>query len=165
MTNVDVKKQALIFANFRLKDSDGSVKRQKRTAMSDFSSPFSRSLSWENKWKCRFHSFFQMRKPLESETKFFFLSSLFVLSWKTKKHFLLSLYAYLNKYRRCCILGKVRPLQIVTTPPSLRLVSSLFQATSKPLLVFAQTNKGVLIWNNLETYLLYPGGEWVACSD
>jgi len=35
MTNIDVNKQALIFANFRLKDSDGSVKRQKRTAMSD----------------------------------------------------------------------------------------------------------------------------------
>jgi len=82
-----------------------------------------------------FHSFFEMRKRLESKTKFFFLSSLFVLSWKTKKYFLLSLYAYLNKYRRCCILGKVRPLQIVTTPPSLRLVSSLFQATSKPVLV------------------------------
>merc|ERR1719180_53705 len=85
--------------------------------------------------------FFQMIKRLESKTKFFFLSSLFVLLWKTKKHFLLSLYAYLNKYRRCCILGKVRPLQIVTTPPSLRLVSSLFQATSKPLFIFAKNKQ------------------------
>jgi len=52
MTNVDVNK-ALIFANFRLKDSDGSVKRQKRTAMSDFCSPSIRSLKRENDWKAK----------------------------------------------------------------------------------------------------------------
>merc|ERR1711971_1388074 len=75
-----------------------------------------------------------------------FLSFFSVCSlMENKEFFALSLYAYLNKYRRCCILGKVRPLQIVTTPPSLRLISSLFQATSKPLLFFAQKNKDVLI--------------------
>jgi len=34
-----------------------------------------------------FHSFFQMRKRLESETKFFFLSSLFVLVMENKETF------------------------------------------------------------------------------
>jgi len=76
MTNVDVNKPALIFANFRLKDSDGSVKRLKRTAMSDICSL---SICFFQRMET-FHSFFEMRKRLESETKFFFLSSLFVLS-------------------------------------------------------------------------------------
>jgi len=116
----DNKPLILSAAQLRLNDGGGSTKRQKRTAMSDFS-PLCHSLPQIKNANGTHHSFFDQRKRTESETKFFFfLSSLFVLSMKTKKYFLsLSLYAHLNKYLRCCILGKVRPLQIVTTPRSL----------------------------------------------
>ena len=130
--------------------------------MSDFS-PLCHSLPQIENANGTHHSFFDQRKRTESETKFFFfLSSLFVLAMKTKKYFLsLSLYAHLNKYLRCCILGKVRPLQIVTTPRSLSWLSSslfLVEATFVGFSSKKQTKVATHLKRVENVPLLYPRG-------
>jgi len=89
-----LKMTNLIFANFRLNtdwcvfkntevvclktQSDGSSKRQKRTAMSHFCSPSIRfSLKWENKWKRSIRSFKWENKWKVKQSFSFFLLCLF----------------------------------------------------------------------------------------
>ena len=101
------------------------------------------------------------RKAKQSFSSFFLLC--LFSRWKQRNTFSLSLslYAHLNKYLRCCILGKVRPLQIVTTPRSLSwLSSSLFlaEATFVGFSSKKQTKVATHLKRVENVPLLYPRG-------
>ena len=88
-----------------------------------------------------------------------FLSFYSVCSLSENKEtlFPLSIYAYLNKYRRCCILRKVRPLQIVTTSTFTELFSSLFLIEANLCCFFFKKQTKV---NSFETHWKHASCIW-----
>ena len=93
-----------------------------------------------------------------------FLSFYSVCSLSENKEtlFPLSIYAYLNKYRRCCILRKVRPLQIVTTSSFTELFSSLFLIEANLCWFFSKNKQRSTHLKHVGNIPLVSGG-WMSC--
>ena len=141
-TIMNISKRVSDICSIQVKHRGGSIKRQKRTALTDSYYRSSRSFKRENERR--------------TEPRFFFLSSLFVLSTKTKKHFILSLplstLIWINIGGAA--LGKVRPLQIVTTPQSPK-ECFIFVSPKNTLVCFSSNRqRSSQLKQVLNTYLL-----------